>query len=233
MTKQFEHRRIYKHNGMQTAFNPTGLQTIISEIQRRKRVSKATIMEEIATKMGVSFETVRGWHKGKNGPIDYATVESLASTLGITDISILLITINGGNEMAPLTERQIAASKRIYDICIWFLNEFYHSDGFNNYWHKFKNAGSPNPESDIYNMIEGLMDKINVVLDQEYFDLHDCDIYDELCDFVSQDLYDTFDGKISYAYRFEATPDGNPTTSEDYEKAMTKLNTIICKYLYC
>ena len=75
------------------------------------------------------------------------------------------------------------------------------------------------------------MSKVNLVLDQEYFDLHDCDIYDELSEFVSQDLYNTYDGKISYAYRFEAIPDGNPTTGEDYEKAMTKLNTIVCKYV--
>lgn len=231
MTNQFEHKRIYKHNGMQAVFNPTGLQTVITATHRQKKISKAALMEEIATKIGVSVETVRGWYKGKNGPIDYAAVESLASALGITDISILLITIDGGTEMTQMTERQMSAAKRIYDICIWFLNEFKNSDGFNDYWHKFKKAGSQDPESDIYDMVEGLMNKINVVLDQEYFDLHDCDIYDELCDFVSQDLYDTFDGKISYAYRFEAIPDGNPTTSEDYEKAMTKLNTIICKYL--
>ena len=231
MMKQNEHKRIYKHNGMQMVFNPTGLQSAITTKHRERNITKTALMEELAMKMGISVETIRGWHKGKNGPIDYATVESLADALGLSDISILVITNDGGNEMVQLTERQKAAAKRIYDICIWFLSEFYHSNGFNDYWLKFKDAGSQDPESDIYDMVEGFMNKVNLVLDQEYFDLHDCDIYDELSEFVSQYLYNTYDGKISYSYRFEAIPNGNPTTSEDYEKAMTKLNTIACKYV--
>ena len=41
----------------------------------------------------------------------------------------------------------------------------------------------------------------------------------------------TYDGKCSYAYRFEAIPDGNPTTDEDYNEALKKLNGIIEKYI--
>ena len=231
MMKQNDHKRIYKHNGNQLVFNPAGLQSAITTRHRERNMTKTALMEELAIKMGISVETVRGWHKGKNGPIDYASVESLAAALEISDISMLTITIDGGNIMAQLTERQKAATKRIYDICIWFLSEFYHSDGFNDYWLTLKDAGSQDPESDIYDMVEELMKKVNLVLDQEYFDLHGCDIYDELSEFVSQDLYNAYDGKISYAYRFEAIPNGNPTTSEDYEKAMTKLNTIVCNYV--
>ena len=46
-------------------------------------------------------------------------------------------------------------------------------------------------------------------------------------------LYDTYSGKCSYAYRFEApveTPDGKQTgitLSEDYTKAVSLLNEII------
>ena len=39
---------------------------------------------------------------------------------------------------------------------------------------------------------------------------------------MDEDLVETYKGKLGYAYRFEAIPDGNPTTDEDYEKAMNK-----------
>ena len=81
-------------------------------------------------------------------------------------------------------------------------------------------------------MADDMHRKIELVLDQEYFDLRDTDIYNELCEFVSDDLIDIYDGKVSYAYRFEAHADGNPTTSEDYDKAMIKLNGIIEKYVW-
>lgn len=80
-------------------------------------------------------------------------------------------------------------------------------------------------------MADEMHRKIELVLDQEYFDLRDTDIYNELCEFVSDELIDIYDGKVSYAYRFEAYADGNPTTSEDYDKAMIKLNGIIEKYV--
>ena len=73
--------------------------------------------------------------------------------------------------------------------------------------------------------------KINMALDQEYFDLRGCDLYNELCEYVSDDLYETFNGKLGYGYRFEAHPNGNPTTTEDYDRAMIRLKTIIDKYL--
>ena len=123
------------------------------------------------------------------------------------------------------------SQKRIYDICIWFLDQFYLTDGFNDYWYKFKDAGANNPEFEINNLVDSYMYKIFLVIKQEYFDLHDCDIYDELYEFVNNDLYDIYEGKVSYAYRFEAIPDGNPTTSEDYSQAMNRLNSIIEKYI--
>ena len=92
-------------------------------------------------------------------------------------------------------------------------------------------AGANNPEFEINNLVDSYMYKIFLVIKQEYFDLHDCDIYDELYEFVNNDLYDIYEGKVSYAYRFEAIPDGNPTTSEDYSQAMNRLNSIIEKYI--
>ena len=56
-------------------------------------------------------------------------------------------------------------------------------------------------------------------------------LYEEMSNFIYNDLYDIFDGKLEYAYRFEAIPNGNPTTEEDYNKAWNKINSIIDKYV--
>jgi hypothetical protein len=44
-------------------------------------------------------------------------------------------------------------------------------------------------------------------------------------------LWETFDGKLGYAYRFEAIADGNPTTEDDYNKALKRINEIIEQYI--
>ena len=59
------------------------------------------------------------------------------------------------------------------------------SNGFNDYWLKFKESGSKEPEMDIYSTVEDMSGKINMALDQEYFDLRGCDLYNELCEYVS------------------------------------------------
>ena len=68
---------------------------------------------------------------------------------------------------------------------------------------------------------------VALVLKKEYFYLHGLAIYDELYDFINNDLLDMYDGKLGYAYRFEAQVDGNPVVEEDYEKALKKINGII------
>ena len=67
-------------------------------------------------------------------------------------------------------------------------------------------------------------------LKKEYPIIGKIQIYTDLSNFIYNDLYDIYDGKLTYAYRFEAIPDGNPTTDEDYIKAYKKLNEIIDSY---
>ena len=98
-------------------------------------------------------------------------------------------------------------------------------------WYDLEAKGSKDPESDMYDYIQGLEEKILLVFRQEYFYLHDTPIYNELLNFMDEDLGETYNGKLGYAYRFEAVPEGNPTTEDDYVKAMDKLNSIIEKYI--
>lgn len=201
------------------------------ELKNSEKITGLELKERISIKLQVAPDTVHGWLYGKNSPSGIEYINELATALGLKDYTILLRKYNGGKNMNNLTDRQLSAVKRIYDICIWFLDEFDHTSGFNDFWYKFKEQGYENPEETIYEYVEGLMRKVNLILEQEYFDLRNCEIYNELCEYVSEDLTNTYDGKLSYAYRFEAIPDENPTTMEDYDKAMTRLNCIIEKYV--
>ena len=52
---------------------------------------------------------------------------------------------------------------------------------------RVQNAGS-----DIYDMVEDMLAKSHLIFEQEYYDLHGGPIYDELYEYVHEDLYETF-----------------------------------------
>lgn len=228
---QSKDTRVFTVDGKQVRFDAQIFNKNFESCRRSKKIGVGELEEQLAEKLNVSREAVHNWRFRKNGPSDVEMLIKIAKTLGLSDWTLLTKEIDGGNTMTQLTERQKNAAKRIYDVCIWFLSEFSNTDGFNDYWYKFKDAGSTDPEEDIYELVQKKMDKVGMVLDQEYFDLHGHEIYDEFCEFASEELSDTYNGKLSYAYRFEAIPDGHPTTSEDYDRAMKALNAIIDKYL--
>ena len=222
--------RIYCIDGKKAMFNKIAFNHLVKQKSRREKISISKLEQMLAEQLHTAVNTVHKWNYNGGGPSDYPMVVQLAEVLGATDVSVLLTFIDEGeNEMTHLSDRQMSAVKRIYDICIWFLHEFERTDGFNDYWYQFSEAGSTDPKTEIEELADGMLAKVKLVLDQEYFDLRNCGIYDELCEFVSEDLLNAYDGKLSYAYRFEAIPDGNPTTAEDYDKAMIRLNTIIDK----
>ena len=223
--------RVYIFKEKEKQFNTHAFQIQFKIYGDNNKMKGCEVESMIAEKLHASQETVHKWRYGKSTPTDIETVENLAKTLEIDDFTKLLKNADGGHDMAKLTDRQITAVKKIYDICIWFLTEFDHSDGFNNYWHRLSALGDENPEETITNIADEMHKKVELVLDQEYFDLRDTEIYNELCEFVCDDLNDIYEGKVSYAYRFEADPKGNPTTNEDYGNAMLKLNGIIEKYV--
>ncbi len=223
--------RTYIVDNEKMKFNSVGFRRRVDTYCKANLLTKKEFEQNFAEKIGWDRETIHKWIYGKSNPNDLETIKKLANKLNIHDFKLLLISVDGGDEMKRLTERQITAVKKIYDICISFLSEFYNTDGFNDYWYKFKAQGIEDPEKAITEYTDSLHEKINLVLDQEFFDLRNTEIYNELCEFVSEDLVNIYDGKLSYAYRFEADPSGNPSTSEDYSNAMDRLNKIIEEYV--
>ena len=222
--------RVFTENGIHYAFNSQAFRSRIDSMARERSISKGKITDELADALSVTPDAINNWKYGKNGPADLDTIKRSADFFHV-DWTLFVKNADGGNTMAQLTERQKDAVKRIYDILIWFLEEFSNTDGFNDWWLEFKDAGWKNPENAIYDRIAQMERKINLVLNQEYFDLHNHEIYDELCEFASEGLSNVYNGKVSYAYRFEADGEHDPTVWQDYEKAMQHLNEIIERYV--
>ena len=133
--------------------------------------------------------------------------------------------------MEKLSTLQIESLKRIYDAIIDFLDDFDKTDGFTGVlWYEFERKGSKDIEEDIYDYAQEKIEKVQKVFLKEYFYLHNEDVYLEIEKYIENDLYDIFNGKLGYAYRFEAIPDGNPTTFDDYSKALERINEIIEPY---
>ena len=223
--------RVYTIDGKKMQFDTNNFKILLKSYGKRNKMKSQDVERSLANALNVSSDAVHKWHYGMSTPTDVELVKELARTFDLDDFTTLLKSVDGGNRMGKLTERQITAVKKVYDICIWFLNEFSNTSGFNDYWYPLQDKGIKDPEEAIADMADEMHRKIELVLEQEYFDLRDTEIYNELCEFVSEDLIDIYDGKLSYAYRFEALADGNPTTSDDYDKAMIKLNGIIEKYV--
>lgn len=107
------------------------------------------------------------------------------------------------------------------------MYEFRRTDGFYDYWEKYYPIAQKNTEHRLYECVHEKVEQLFLLLDKEYFELGEHEIYGKLCEYVSDKIYATFDGKLSYGYRFEALADGNPTTDEDYDKAMKGIKEII------
>ena len=224
--------RIFNYEGRRATFNKIAFKHMFNEKRKDERISKAKAEQQLADTLGVSADAVHKWNSTTGGgPIDIETVENIAKAFELKNVRPLIQFNDEGDSMERLNDRQKSAAKRIYDVCVRFLDEFLRTNGLNDYWFDFKEKGARNPENAIYDYAENWVSKINLVLKQEYFDLHNCEIYDQLLDFVNEDLYNTFEGKLGYGYRFEAPVDNNPTTYDDYNCAMIRLNSIIERYI--
>ena len=129
--------------------------------------------------------------------------------------------------------------KRIYDAIIEYLDTFQRTDGFNDYWYNLAEQGTKTEyiEDLLYEIAEKEQHKVELVLSKEYIELHKLPVYGRLEEYVCDDLCEIYNGKLSYAYRFEAPVEnvdgtrGGVTTSEDYTRALKKINDVLENYM--
>ena len=213
-------------------FDSISFNTYFKKYAEQNQLTYGSLEEEIADKLYVTQSAVHNWRFGSNGPGTLELIRNLSGAISISDYTKLLKKNVGVNKMEEYSTLKIESMKRVYDAIIDFLEDFYNTDGFTGtLWFEFKRKGSQNPEVDIDDYAENKIRAVYTVLQKEYFYLHDSKAYAELSEYIDNDLWGTFDGKLGYAYRFEAMADGNPTTEEDYDKALKRINEIIEQYI--
>lgn len=202
----------------------------IDQYAKKNNIKKGKIENILADKLFVSSSAIHNWRFGSNGPASIDLIKNAAKYLKV-DYMTLLRKNKETKEMKELSTLQIESLKRIYDGIIDFLDEFEKTDGFTGtLWYEFERKGSRDIEADIYDYAQNRIEKVQKVFLKEYFYLHDAEIYHEINKYIENDLYDTFNGKLEYAYRFESVPNGNPTTFDDYSKALQRINELIEPY---
>ena len=200
--------------------------------KRNENITFEKIELELSKELNISKEAIHNWRFKKHSPENKETIMKIAKYFNIKDYKLLLIGKEGKN-MHNLNNYQINSLKIINDSIIEYLNYFYKTDGYNNLWLNFADKGIKPQyiEDKLWEVAEEKIDKLILYYDMQRIFLKNTNIYEELGEYIYNDLYDIFNGKLSYAYRFEAILMGNPTTQEDYENALKKYNSIIDKYI--
>lgn len=209
-------------------------------ILRSKKNGKAVLVyeTELGEALSVSSNAIHNWRFGMNGPSDLETIKHLAECLEISDI-MLLLKDGKENTVMQISERQKDSLKRVYDAVIEYLDKFQRTDGFNNYWYDLTDEGVNEKciESMLYEIAEKEQHNVELVLLKEYIELNKLPVYSQLEEYVYDDLIEIYNGKLSYAYRFEASVENEDgtrdtvTTDEDYMFAWRKINDILESYM--
>ena len=228
--------RTFHIDGEDYAFNFTFFIKTFNADKTQKKVTMSQAEEALSTYLNLSTQAIHGWRFQLNGPSSIDIIQNMAKYYSIKDYTLFLNRKVDENKMTN-TDRIMDSLKRIYDAAIIYLDDFETSDGFNNYWFIKQDEGCPEKaiENALYDLVSDKLHKVEIVLQQEYIVLHKLDLYSKLENYIYNDLCSLYDGKLSYAYRFECVVEdvnGNRELSahEEYEIALNKLNEIMSEY---
>ncbi len=219
----------YKYKNSFYFFNHDMFNNMFNKKMQKDKIMIKDMEEQLANALNVSKDSVHNWRYKTYSPNGLDLIKDIANYFGYEE-DILLCKKGGDIKMKKLSEIELISVKRIYESIIEFLEYFYKTNGFNDLWFDFENLDSSLREGKLWEIAEKEHDKVMLSLKKEYPIIGKMQIYTVLSNFIYNDLYDIYDGKLTYAYRFEAIPDGNPTTDEDYTKTYKKLNEIIDSY---
>ena len=221
--------KTYEYNNQKMKFNFKTFSELFSKEARRNKMNLGTFEEELAKELNVSKDAVHSWRCKINSPLNIELIKELALKLQASDFSILL-TNKEYKTQTSLNNLQKLSVKRIYDSIIDFLEYFKKTNGFNDLWFDLT-CNVNHREGKLYDIALEKIDYLYLFFEKEYPFLKNTKIYEELEKFEEKDLFEIFEDKLTYGYRYEAIVDGNPTTQDDYYKALNKLKAIINKYM--
>ena len=201
-----ESLRVFTIEGKRYRFDTSVFNKTFREFAKSRSIKLCDLEKLLSEKFCVSESAIRAWRFGQNGPSDLDLIESVAAFFKVPTMS-LLKSPEGGNMSKQLTDRQLEALRRIYVAIVDYIDEFERSNGFNDLWFELADEGvdAENIESKLYEIADNRHHKVLLAAEREGFDLKGLKIYEELLDFISEDLVDIYDdGKLAYGYRFEA-----------------------------
>lgn len=210
-------------------FNHFLFNKLFISLKKEKYISINQIEEEMSSKICVSQSAIHNWRNNNYSPNDLDTIKQIADFFNIKDYLVFLKERNDKN-MNKLSDLKLSSVKRIYDSLIDYLEYFEKTNGFNDIW--FDLTCDPKyRQGELCDIALKEVDKVISVYKKEWVLLKDEDIYTELENLIFNDLYETFDNKLSYGYRFEAdSENGSITTFEEISNFTNKLQSIINKY---
>ena len=211
-------RRVLTIDGEKYVFNNAAFKNCIESFAKKNSMTREAVKDQLAGSLGVTKNGVTKWEYGDNGISAPNRLMEIAGCLHV-DWRLLVRKLDGGKPMISLNDRQKSAAKRIYDTLIWFLEEYDNSDGFQSWRGEFRARGVADPEDAVYERLTRMEERVRLVLSQEYFDLHDQELYDELCEFAGVDLKRVYTGRLGSEDLTEIW--------QAYEVARQRLNEII------
>lgn len=219
--------RIFILNNEKYIFNFYKFNNYFNEFVKEYNYKISKLEYELGEYVNRCNDAIHNWRLKKNGPSDIETIKLICNFFNIENYKILLCKKQHINKN-ELNRQQVLSIKRIYDKIIEYLQDFYTSFGFNDYWLDL-DVSNLNKENALYELINSKLNRVILTFMQEYIFLKNTQIYHSIKEYIYNDLYDIFDGKISYAYRFENMVEDS--VEEDYYKALDKINEIVSNYL--
>lgn len=201
--------------------------------KRQNNITFENVEIDLSNHLNVSKESIHNWRFNKQSPNSLEIVIEISKYFNIKDYMVLLKRKDMQNNMSSFNQYQINSIKTIYNKIIEHLDYFYHTDGYNNLWFNYvdKEYSQKIIEDKLYEIADEKISEVFLTYEKERIFLKNTPIYNEIGEYIYNDLYDIFDGKLGYGYRFEAISNNNTTAQEDYAKALKNINSIIDKYL--
>ena len=219
--------KVFTFQGKHVSFDTRAFRDAFNIYCKIAGTSKADAEEDLGAHLHTTASAIHNWRFGNNGPGDLELIRMAGEFLGCGDWRLLFKEVEEDKSVSKLTDRQLDAAKRIYDILVWFLTVYSDTDGFSNWLDDFESGNVGISEDKIFERITKMKERVSLVINQEYFDLHDHPIYDELCEIAADDM-----DSIHMNFTSEGTvQDGLALVWSSYETVMQKLNNVIERYM--
>lgn len=99
-----------------------------SEARKTKRMTVQTLIDQIASEAGVSFDAVNNWYRGYNGPSDYESVIAAAKVLDIPESALVIPVSNEKKVVREMSIKEKELVANVFGKCVEVFYEYADQD---------------------------------------------------------------------------------------------------------